>query len=832
MVNVERTFPVQLEGRGFRPLDTGDFKPGEFQQLRNVEIKDGRLVGRRDIRACSLYSGPEGHDASIAYANFTNTIKCIGYLKDWSIFAGRVGQTAVNSRGLVRMFLPSSFNFSTAPGTRSFTQIEGFFKYNFVNYWLGMALTSTGIYMRLGYKAETENDHPSDYATANGMTYSDNVITIPSTDRAFRDFKFNNFFIFKERLWLCTSEGIYFSQATDPTRFSVVDDGGFFKFPDSRINYAIALKDTIYAICENSVFAITYGISPNEDPTVRKISSVVGGESAAVFRDIVYFINKEGIFSINNNFVEKIIDNNFDVGSNNYDRQTLHSWKEYLIVQNAYLVNPNRVRKDDPNGSIYNYIPNPTFRYSSGTTKGWRTKGLVRDTSSLINSRFKITENELGGDLDTVLIDDIKPSQSYTFYYEYNHILPEDIDPLDEGWNRTLLILVEYYGSTGLIKRETKLSITYNPNPSDKSYLFTKYKIHFETPAGTTSINISTNIGRNRDSYLFDSNEVIIFRKAMLHESFDQVSWFDGSSSGDAIYSWVGEVDNSSSVKTSSGVIYNNYTIPVFGEYFAKQGNNSLNISTIFLNMDNGSIHTVDQVSKYDRRFESFPSDANLWDQYCGSISDITVNPNVSEDLDSSLILTLNSILPTVDNNFEGYSENSSGVLSFTSSFSYMKSEYSNFPLDIGNEPYYNLDEYTLYHFNYGYRPDYCIEFSGLTPDGSEFLIKKFRNLEIMGKLPFEKFKVAIGFDDQPYSEGIELSDALGVANRRPHFPHRLGLNQRGSSISLKFYVEKENKIFGDRLPNREDTYDKLEISQIQLLWGQTLRSVTTRSNI
>src|SRR5690606_2087370 len=112
------------------------------------------LVGRRDIRTCYPYLSGSTQDvgkkvAAGAFNGFSNMTKCIGHLNDWSIFVSRLQQYAVSSSGIVKMDFPYNFGV-TGTGSRVFQQLEGFFKYNFINYWLSLSLHEvSGISMRL-----------------------------------------------------------------------------------------------------------------------------------------------------------------------------------------------------------------------------------------------------------------------------------------------------------------------------------------------------------------------------------------------------------------------------------------------------------------------------------------------------------------------------------------------------------------------------------------------------------------------------------------------------------------------------------------------------------
>src|SRR5690606_18416586 len=122
----------------------------------------------------------------------------------------------------------------------------------------------------------------------------------------------------------------------DPTVFlDTEDNGGFFKYPNDVVTWAMAIADTIYVLCTSSVYAINYNLAPNDDATQRPISEIIGGEMGCIHLDTPYFINNLGIYAIHGTNIEKMMDSSFDVGKDYY-RNHLYSFENYLVV-NRYL---------------------------------------------------------------------------------------------------------------------------------------------------------------------------------------------------------------------------------------------------------------------------------------------------------------------------------------------------------------------------------------------------------------------------------------------------------------------------------------------------------------
>ncbi len=130
------------------------------------------------------------------------------------------------------------------------------------------------------------------------------------------------------------------------------------------------------------------------------------------------------------------------------------------------------------------------------------------------------------------------------------------------------------------------------------------------------------------------------------------------------------------------------------------------------------------------------------------------------------------------------------------------------------------------------YRANYVVEIEGYTPDGTEYLMKKFRHLQIMGTHPYISFELKIAFDNKDYpAQGTALtvknSDIDAVGEPRSHFPFRVGINQRARSISIYLYTTDTTS----PLESPGDTiYDWFQISDIEILWTYTGRGNKYRS--
>ena len=321
--------PIPLAGNGFIAKRNGNFQPGEYKRLNNAEINaDGYLVNRRNVYNVN------GENTGSAVTPLVNPQRFIGNMDKYSIIScGRTQYLVGDSTFLQLWSLP-------ADSGSSYSQFLGFFRYNNKNFWLAFEFNSA-VDIRLVLYHDVDipvPDIPETYGSSYfaSLTKTTILTFLPDTTD-FYEFQFKNFFIYKERLWIATSVVLYFSMATNPLVFAA-PDGGFFKHPGNRINYALAIKDQIYTLCEDSVYALSYNTDPNLDSTERPLSDSIGGEMGCIHLDTVYFINNLGIYVINGNNVDKVMDSRFDVGKDFYNNH-IYSFEDYLVVNKYSPVN-------------------------------------------------------------------------------------------------------------------------------------------------------------------------------------------------------------------------------------------------------------------------------------------------------------------------------------------------------------------------------------------------------------------------------------------------------------------------------------------------------------
>lgn len=367
MVQQVQDHPINFEGRGFTVQNSGDYRPGEFKRLHNMELLDGRITGRRDIFGLAPNSN--------ALTESTKA-KFIGSFNDFAVYSGPNCQYAVNFDGTMEpMWNPNLLGSSSA---NYFERLVGFFKYNHVNYWINyfqrentVDPLDSSVGLQLLFQPDTITDVPGDY-TYGGMSDNGNQIELFANEAdaneaaRYTSFQFRNAFMHRDRLWVVLKDRVHFSADFDPTLFEVSDGGGFLGLaPGTNINYAFGLGDEIYVLCDDSIYVFNYSIDPNDetDITSERITNDFGAQHGCAFRNVPYVINKEGIYQINNQYLTKLMDNKFDTGDNDYDLQKLTPFREYLIVSKSHL------KQEFPMEGISayktNYARNPNFQYTT-----------------------------------------------------------------------------------------------------------------------------------------------------------------------------------------------------------------------------------------------------------------------------------------------------------------------------------------------------------------------------------------------------------------------------------------------------------------------------------
>lgn len=316
MVNTNVQSPVVLAGPGLRYKDFGNYGPGEYRELSNVEVTpQGTLRTRR-----AIVQPAQGT------LDYTNVLRFVGLVDN---FTWAVSETAFIPVG-EQVYAGAIPDVPTALPDQAgnhYHQVVGFFKYNNLYYWLTENFDGVNVKFYV-YSAATIN------ATFASMEASKALITTvtPQTPdlEAYQN-SFKKFFIFKDRLFLVTHAGVWFSKATDPKVWAV-PSGGFFKVPDQEINDAVAVNDSVYIATNKTLHVFSYSVDPNADGYMRPLTGDLGAWSLCVNEGRVYASNKYGLFSITNIGVSRVLDFEQILTPKPGIRNSLVSFENYIMV--------------------------------------------------------------------------------------------------------------------------------------------------------------------------------------------------------------------------------------------------------------------------------------------------------------------------------------------------------------------------------------------------------------------------------------------------------------------------------------------------------------------
>lgn len=300
MVNPNIQAPIPLSGRGLIDRNNGDYLSGEYRRLMDVEIdSDGSLISRRSVRP--IYGTADNLDA--VTTKMSNPYNYLGNYESFAVVWDKDYIRVISDySSYSRYDWWSIAGMPVGSGANPAHYPVGFHRYNGINHMITYKNVVAGTEFHV-YTDTFAGAHPSGTTFAD---FADNTV-LPTTSSYGGTPKFIKSFVHKDRLWIVTDKTAFFSKPTDFLNFAA-PDGGFFKFNEQTINDAIALKDSVYIICDSAVYVITYSSDPNIDAIVRKISDGIGGDSAAVYEDNIYFVKADILYSISNNSVIKTLD--------------------------------------------------------------------------------------------------------------------------------------------------------------------------------------------------------------------------------------------------------------------------------------------------------------------------------------------------------------------------------------------------------------------------------------------------------------------------------------------------------------------------------------------
>lgn len=441
MVNNNIQGAIPLAGQGYVAKNKGNWAQGQYKRLNNVEINDdGALVNRRNIKLCANSAAD-----NTVIAPLVNTHGFIGFLRDYAIVTSATEQKAYSKSFTDDLWAPTSL---PVTGVGGWAKLHNCFQYNNRNYWISSEWdpTADGGFGETKYFVHDVLDNELnglDTITYASLTHT-NVFTY---DNAFN--MYVNAFMQGDRLWIVTAKRLYFSKATDPKTFTV-PDGGFFNFPDTDIKFAFALKDSIYILCDNSVFMLTYTDDPNTDAFVRKISDSVGGDWGCVHRDTPYFVNSTGLWSINGTYIEQAVGQIFERRGALYNPR-VYSFEDYLIITRTYRQNYAAFNTfDTPQQYYYDIGPSWQGEYGEDTSDQFNVFFLNTKNGSMHTVDFKdapdalesVTE-EMPGYVTDIIVNPNKDFfGSYALYMLTNKFVEYDAIGDDYTYNAWVHFMV------------------------------------------------------------------------------------------------------------------------------------------------------------------------------------------------------------------------------------------------------------------------------------------------------------------------------------------------------------------------------------------------------
>jgi hypothetical protein len=221
-------------------------------------------------------------------------------------------------------------------------QVVHFFRFNGRNYFLSIGDNIDGtieynkFYLH-NFTAGTPSDvtvTPSVFASINPQVTT-KLFQIDVDTHGMdgvQPFDFLKAFWFRQRYWIVTTRGIYYSKSLDPTNFAS-PDGGFFLYPDDLIKDVVALHDKIYVLGQDNLEYITYNNDPADATDVQQvqISMGVGGDALCVYQDDVYMARVDQLYLVETSRVTKVLDLDLGYGPAGPDVQ-LTAFGDYIIA--------------------------------------------------------------------------------------------------------------------------------------------------------------------------------------------------------------------------------------------------------------------------------------------------------------------------------------------------------------------------------------------------------------------------------------------------------------------------------------------------------------------
>jgi hypothetical protein len=175
-----------------------------------------------------------------------------------------------------------------------------------------------------------------------GLDYNpQNYFKAPSVDLCF---------VWKDRLFICFQDTVYYSKATDFTNWSTAPGlGGFFivgndssgNSDGNYISSTIVVGDALYIFKTKGLYAFTFQTDPGTDGYLKVVSSAQGTTSAVEWKGRIFTCNTNSVYEyVSGQFIDIGRQLNILNGSSGYNTvtgsgyiiSTLHVMNDYLVV--------------------------------------------------------------------------------------------------------------------------------------------------------------------------------------------------------------------------------------------------------------------------------------------------------------------------------------------------------------------------------------------------------------------------------------------------------------------------------------------------------------------
>lgn len=836
--NIQGPYPLS-QSLGLNPNKKNHLQkqqPGDFRILHNMEILDGVLTRRRNLRC--VHKGIYDEIGNVYNVSmFDSACRFVGVHevasdgrsilltrdgKQWACYPYPENNSdlLINPNGPGGENTYQGFDYVTAfqtefeePLNPTFdrSQFEGitileYFQYGDKPYWLYVKvkeapdpLSSFSPRIEYGLAVSDYTDAADPYPSLSStLKFSmTEILTFDELGLGFDNCFVYHSFIYKDRLWLVTGDTVFFSKATDFTKFGVSDGGGFFKFPEDSINFAFAHNDSIYVLCDTSIHNITYRVDPNTDASVVRISDDVGAEYGCVHKDSPFVVGPSGIYEISNGRFLQLINNfHFSTTIVAWHGFELTSFGDYLVV-NYY--------NDKVSGDARSYYDLWRSKYDN-TVSLWSNAGVAAEgTISFNGTGMSVTSNGTQTILSARTLGfsgsdigmSVKPNTIYTLQglasYSGN-----------EGPGVDYAFLVEYYDASNTLISSDTVGTTVLTTLDDQNTITGQ----FLTPATASYIRFVI-LANRTDASAFPNMDSINISQVFIQENADGV-----------VTDFTAGANEVASSSFNTNTTFGNQRLLVYSRiwqgYLELRYNRKDDFApiehqanTFFINTEQGTSHSIS--GPYFREY----SDASTIITYDDSLVDCIKITTLGRDTLMFLGVSKN----------EFASSNKAVVYSMASSRETNSCDTS---MDAINSPTVIKRVSTPVH----------VEFWGFAPDGLSYQMKKFRNLEIEGVFPSDIGAapyLLLSTDNNKYLDEAQwaaLAPKLYDDQSSPddlfkrNYPHRYGMNTRGHFVNMLI------KSAASIIAGNTDVYNKvnIEISDIRFLWGYLGRTIGRRN--